>query len=69
MKNALHFVRFSDAARYSAAARVFGPPDFVHRFYDQRCIAEIADGDVVIFAEGDDRQPINAYTYDDSARF
>jgi hypothetical protein len=68
MQNALHFVGFKDDA-FNRAVRVFGRPDFVHRHYDRRCLAEIMDGDTVVFASGDDAQPVFPWTYDDSAFF
>jgi hypothetical protein len=63
-----HFVGFRDD-RYNRAIRVFGRPDFVHRFWDRRARDEIAPGDRVIFAEGDEHQPVRQHTYDDSANF
>ena len=64
----LHFVRFKDD-RYLRAVRVFGPPDFIHRFWDARAACEVMPGDVVIFAEGDESQPVVPFAYDDSAYF
>lgn len=64
----IHFVRFS-GDEYNRARRVWGNPDFIHRFWDARAVAEIVPGDVVVFAKGDEHQPINPYTYDDSAHF
>jgi hypothetical protein len=64
----LHFVGFKDD-RYWTAVRVFGKPDYVHRFWDIRAVQEIAPGDVVVFAEGDEAQSIRKYAYDDSANF
>lgn len=68
MTNALHFVNFR-GDEYTRAIRVFGRPDFVHHEYDRRAIAEIMPGDTVVFARGDDAQPVFQYTYDDSAHF
>ncbi len=65
---AIHFVGFKDDA-YLRAQRVFGKPDFVHRFWDHRAVAEVVEGDVVVFATGDEHQPIWPYAYDDSAFF
>lgn len=62
----LHFVRFKDDRFYNAV-KTFGPPDFIHRFWDRRAVDEIAPGDVVIFAEGDEMQPVNPISFDDSA--
>ena len=64
----LHFVRFKDD-RYLAAVRVFGPPDFIHRLWDRRAVDEIAPGDVVVFADGDETQPVVPFAFDDSANF
>lgn len=63
-----HFVRFS-GDEYHRACRVFGQPHFVHRFWDARAVAEVAPGDRVVFAQGTDAQPVNPWTYDDSAHF
>lgn len=46
-----HFIGFHDD-RYHAAVRVFGEPAFLHLGYDRRALREIADGDVVVFADG-----------------
>lgn len=64
----LHFVGFKDD-RYFNAVKVFGKPDFVHRFWDVRATHEVAEGDVVVFASGDDTQAVTPYAYDDSAFF
>lgn len=64
----IHFVGFKDD-RYWNAVKAFGKPDFVHRFWDRRAADEIADGDVVVFADGNETQPINPFAYDDSAYF
>jgi hypothetical protein len=65
---ALHFVGFKDD-RYLQAVRVFGRPDFIHRKYDLRAVQEIAEHDVVLFADNDEHQAISPFTYDDSAFF
>ena len=67
MKNATHFVGFKDD-RFVTAVRTFGRPDFVHRFWDRRAVAEVCPGDRVIFADRDEFQPVNDFTFDDSAR-
>ncbi len=46
---AVHFVGFRTDAEYSAAVRVFGKPDFIHRTHDSRVYRGIADGDIVLF--------------------
>lgn len=69
MFGAVHFVRFENTQdqHYQNAIRVFGPPDFLHRSYDGRCLAEIMPGDTVIFGKGDAAQPVILYSFDDSA--
>ena len=64
----LHFVGFKDD-RYWSAVRAFGRPDWVHRFWDHRAVCEVMPGDVVVFADGDEHQPVAEYSYDDSAFF
>jgi hypothetical protein len=61
----LHFVGFKDD-RYHAAVRVWGKPDFYHRFYDRRAVADIALGDKVVFAGSEE---VREYSYDDSANW
>jgi len=65
---AIHFVGFKDD-RYWNAVKVWGKPDFVHRFWDHRAVCEVTAIDKVIFADGDERQGIRKFTYDDSAYF
>lgn len=68
MKGALHFVGFKDDRVWNVL-RVFGRPDFWHRIYDQRAVAEIVPGDTVLFANGDETQPVREFTHDDSQMF
>lgn len=63
-----HFVGFKND-RYRAACRAFGPPDFIHRFWDRRAVDEVAPGDTVVFADGDETQDVRPIAYDDSAHF
>lgn len=73
MKGALHFVGVFHPAvradpRFDYMARIFGPPDFVHRRFDRRARDEIVPGDVAIFADGlTDASPVEANAFDDSA--
>lgn len=64
---ALHFVRFADnhGQQYQNAVRVFGRPHFMHRLWDQRARREIAEGDAIVFAKGDEDQPVSPYNGDD----
>lgn len=62
----LHFVGFKDDRVYRAIA-VFGRPDFWHRFWDHRVVCEVADGDTVVFADGDENSPVTPWAFDDSS--
>lgn len=64
----LHFVGFKDD-RYLTAVKTFGKPDFIHRFWDRRAVDEVMPEDVVVFANGDETQPVRQFAYDDSAHF
>lgn len=65
---ALHFIGFRDD-RYWSARRVFGAPDFFHRYWDARAMAEIASGDTALFATGSDADMPNPNAFNDSAVF
>lgn len=68
MRNATHFVGFKND-RFWTAVRTFGRPDFIHRFWDRRAVAEVFPGDRVVFADRDEFQAVNEFTFDDSGRF
>ena len=67
-RGAFHFVGFKDD-RYWNAIKTWGRPDFIHRFWDRRAVDEVAEGDVVIFADGDETQDVRTFSFDDSANF
>ena len=52
MTKCVHYVGFKDD-RYWNARRIWGGPAFIHRWWDKRARREIAEDDVVIFAEGE----------------
>jgi hypothetical protein len=60
----VHYVGFRDD-RYWSARRIWGGPAFIHRWWDKRARREIADGDTVIFADGDWTQPPRAFNAPD----
>ena len=62
-----HFVRFTSLSdqRFQNATLAFGPPDFLHRHWDQRARRDIADGDLVVFAKGDADQPVVPFNGND----
>lgn len=49
----VHFVAFRGEEWWSAV-KVWGMPDFVHPGWDRRAAREIADGDTIVFAAGDE---------------
>lgn len=53
----VHFVGFRRDEWWSAI-RVFGRPDFIHPSWDPRARREIAPGDQIVFATGDETQPV-----------
>lgn len=61
---ALHFVGFR-GDEYHRAIRVFGRPDFIHIGWDVRAQREIAEGDVIVFAQGDEHQTPARHNYPD----
>jgi len=64
---AVHFVGFRGEEFWSAV-RVWGRPDFVHHDWDWRN-GEVAQGDTIVFAKGDEFQERCKYTRDDSSYF
>lgn len=64
MTRLTHFVGFRDD-RYFATMRAFGPPDFIHRGWDLRARREIADGDLIVFADGSHDQVPRVKRFDD----
>ena len=53
---AIHFVGFK-GDEYTAAVRIFGRPDFIHRNHDIRLVrgGELAPWDIVVFANGSEK--------------
>jgi hypothetical protein len=66
MNPVTHFVGFR-GEEFHSAVRVFGYPHFFHRWWDVRAWQEVAPGDTVVFATGDENQSMNPYTFDDSS--
>jgi hypothetical protein len=64
----MHFVGFKDD-RWWNAVKTFGKPDFIHRHWDRRAVAEVCEGDIVVFAKGDEHETPCEFAYDDSAHF
>lgn len=68
VKPCVHFVGFR-GDEYFRAQKVFGKPDFIHRGWDARAQREIHPTDKIVFANGDENQPLNRYNFDDSREF
>jgi hypothetical protein len=69
MTPALHFVGFH-GDEYTRAVRVFGKPDFIHYQWDARARDDVDwDIDVVVFAVGDENQPVTKGSWNDSNFF
>lgn len=52
MRPCVHFIGFRDD-RYWNAVRIWGKPDYVHRWLDLRANRDFAPGDTVVFADGE----------------
>lgn len=65
---AVHFVGFRGEEFWSAV-RVWGFPDIVHRVWDYRAQAEIAPGDVAVFAKYHPSQTPSEFSFNDSEVF
>ena len=61
---AIHFIGFT-GSEYHSALKIWGQPDFIHRWYDRRAVDEIVAGDVAIFASDSERKVV-PYVFDDS---
>ena len=49
MNKIVHFIGF-DGNGFSAAVKVWGRPDFIHKFFDKRSLGDIDfDNDTVVF--------------------
>lgn len=64
MQATVHFIGFEDD-RYWNAVRVFGLPHFIHRRWDRRARRDIAEGDIVVFAKGSERDEPSPFNGDD----
>ena len=62
---AIHFIGFKDD-RYHNAVRVFGKPDFFHRYWDVRAMQEVRPDDLAVFATGSDSDAPRLYAFNDS---
>ena len=63
----VHFVGFR-GEEYWSAVKVWGKPGMIHRVWDRRARRDIGPGDVIVFATGDDTQPLAKWNGDDNER-
>ena len=61
----LHFVGFK-GDEFTMAKKVFGEPDFIHRWNDGRCRQMVMPNDVVVYANGSEVPNKSVYSFDDS---
>ncbi|MCB1466593.1 MAG: hypothetical protein KDK08_05475 [Rhizobiaceae bacterium] len=60
----IHYVGFT-GDEFVRARRLFGGPVMIHRRWDRRAQRDIGPDDMVIFATGDDTQPLSRFNGDD----
>ena len=71
MSRATIFVGFT-GEEFTRACRVWGEPDIVSRFADRRMFADVAPGDTVIFANGEEANKARRFrrpSFNDSTHF
>jgi len=62
----VHFIGFRTDHEYQSAIKVFGKPDFVHKWHDRRAYGDIdTDNDTVVFASKARPDVINKYSWQD----
>lgn len=60
-----HFVGFT-GDEFTRAKKVFGEPEFIHRYWDGRAESMVVEGDRVIFANGMKAKVLSKFSFDDS---
>jgi hypothetical protein len=61
----VHFVGFRTDSQYWAAVRVWGKPDFVHKWHDHRMYGDVGEHDILVFANKETPDFVHAYTWQD----
>jgi len=64
----VHFVGFRNCKEYNAAVKVWGYPDFIHKWHDKRMYGDIAENDIVVFAKSATLTP-SKWTWQDHLLF
>jgi len=60
----VHFIGFR-GEEYWSAVKVWGFPDFVHKWHDNRMYGDVGDNDILIFAGKSDPKEVSEYTWQD----
>lgn len=60
----IHFIGFR-GDEYTRAKRVWGEPDFIHKWHDSRMYGDVGDGDTLIFANKTRPEFISEYSWQD----
>jgi len=60
----VHFIGFR-GEEYWSAVKAFGRPDMIHMGWDRRAQRDIGEDDLVVFAKGDEHQPLSERNYPD----
>ncbi len=60
----VHYVGFR-GDEYGRARRLWGGPAFIHRKWDRRAQRDVGPDDLVIFATGDEHQPLAQFNGED----
>lgn len=61
----VHFVGFRTDAQYWAAVRIWGKPDFIHKWHDNRMYGDVGESDVIVFANNESPNYIHEHTWQD----
>lgn len=64
-KPIVQFIGFR-GEEYWSAVKVWGRPQIVHMGWDRRAQRDIDPSDTVIFAQGDEHQPLAQWNYPDT---
>jgi hypothetical protein len=64
----VHFVGFRHDAEYTAAVRVWGRPDFIHRFHDHRMYGDVGETDIIVLGSKGRDTPDPRYSDQDHER-
>ncbi len=64
-RRVVQFIGFR-GEEYWSAVKIWGKPQIIHMGWDRRARRDISEDDIVIFAQGDEHQPLAQYNYPDT---